>query len=98
MAIDPRTAAGVAQIARLARLDLSEHEAGALGEHLGRILDWVGELDDLDTEGVPTRLDDAPAADLRPDLPAPSLSREQALGNAPKAGLTGFVVPAVLSE
>ena len=97
-AIDPRTPEGVAKIARLSRLALTAEEAEALGTHMKKILEWVDELGELDTEGTAAGLRDEARAALRPDAVAPSLSVEAALANAPKRNAHGFEVPAVLSE
>ena len=56
--LDPRTAAGVAHIARLSRLALTAAEAEAMARHMGKILDAVAALDRLDTAGVSAALHD----------------------------------------
>ena len=94
--LDPRTPAGVAHLARLARLSLTRAESDALGDHLGKILDWVAALDAVDTDGVSSSLHDAPCDATRADQPAESLPQERALANAPSKDGVGFVVPAVL--
>lgn len=98
MAVDPRTQEGVAKIAHLSRLALSDAEAAAACEHMGKILEWVDELNELDTNGVDAGLRDHATQTLRPDTSRPSLSVEQALANAPKPDPLGFSVPAVLGE
>jgi aspartyl-tRNA(Asn)/glutamyl-tRNA(Gln) amidotransferase subunit C len=40
------------QLLSLSRLSVDEDVAHRLGEDVGRVLDWVKELDELDTEGV----------------------------------------------
>ena len=96
--MDPTTPAGVAHIARLARLALTEEESGSMVSHLGKILAWVGELNELDTEGVSASLHDRAVAPSRTDVVQESLPREEALRNAPARDASGFVVPAVLAE
>lgn len=97
-AIDPRTPAGVARIAHLSRLALTEAEQAGFGAHMAKILTWIEELDAVDTEGVDAGDLGEAVAPTREDAPAPSLSQEAALANAPRRGTDGFLVPAVLSE
>ena len=97
--IDPTTPEGAAHVARLARLELSPGEMSEAAAHFRRMLAYVEELQALDLEGVPAGWDDAPplgASALRSDEPRPSLPLVEALGNAPRAGPEGFLVPAVL--
>ena len=47
MSVDRAT---VRRIARLARLAITEEEAGRLEQELSGILDWVAQLDEIDTE------------------------------------------------
>lgn len=95
--LDPE---GLLALTNLARLELPEPERAALGEHLGRILGWVAELDQIETEGVSPSQHDAPRTteSLRPDVVRPSLERERALLNAPARDPLGFLVPRVVSE
>ena len=95
---DPRTLAGVAHVARLSRLALSQGEAEAMLAHMGRILEWVDELNELDTSGVSASLHDDAIEPLRGDEPVASLSPAAALANAPQRNDEGFVVPTVVSE
>ena len=87
----------VERIAHLARLSLSGDEARAMAADLDTILGYVEQLGALDTEGVPptahvlTR-----ATPFRADEPAPSLPPAAAVGNAPAARGTAFVVPPVI--
>ena len=49
MKVDAET---VRKVARLARLKISDKEAGALEGELTGILNWVAQLDEVDTKGV----------------------------------------------
>ena len=49
MSVDRAT---VRRIARLARLAITEEEAGRLEQELSGILDWVAQLDEIDTSAV----------------------------------------------
>jgi len=86
----------VLHVARLARLELSDAEVERMREQLSAILEAVGKVAELDLEGVePTAhpLDLVNA--LAEDVPRPSLTREEALANAPDPEDGFFGVPAV---
>ena len=86
----------VLHVARLARLELSDDEVERMREQLSAILEAVGKVAELDLEGVePTAhpLDLVNA--LAEDVPRPSLSRDEALANAPDPEDGFFGVPAV---
>ena len=87
----------VEKIAELARLRLQPDEAERLGDELGAILDYVAQLQELDTKDVqPTAHFEAKGTPLREDEPRPGLSVEDALANAPdKEGRT-FRVPRII--
>lgn len=84
----------VNRIAKLARLSLAEDEADEMTKQLDAILEYVAQLQNLDTTGVePTsQIADRPTP-MREDEPWTSLTQEAALANAPKAAGGGFVVP-----
>ncbi|MFT3921703.1 MAG: Asp-tRNA(Asn)/Glu-tRNA(Gln) amidotransferase subunit GatC [Myxococcales bacterium] len=87
----------VYRVARLARLSPSPEEAQALCQDLSAILNYVALLDAVDTSQVePTANAVTEAAALRPDQLTPSLDRELALSQAPRANQGGFSVPKVL--
>ena len=87
----------VYRVARLARLSPSPEEAQALCHDLSAILSYVEGLSAVDTRDVePTANAVTEAAALRPDVIAPSLDRELALSQAPRATDGGFSVPKVL--
>jgi aspartyl-tRNA(Asn)/glutamyl-tRNA(Gln) amidotransferase subunit C len=87
----------VAHVARLAKLSLSEDEAGRFAAQLGKILDYVEKLRELD--GVETdELTHVAVVDtpLRSDVPSPCLPREEVLALAPRADRETMLVPPVL--
>ena len=90
----------VIHVARLARLALTDEEIVLYGEQLGRILGHADRVTSLDTEGVPPTAQAIALANVfRPDapgVPAPSLTREQALANAPAVEAGHFRVPRIL--
>jgi len=96
--IDPRTPEGVAKIARLSRLALDAQELSALGEHMSKILGWVDELNELDTEGVSASQHEQASEARRADVAAASLPVGEALANAPAKNTMGFLVPPILAE
>ncbi len=98
----------VRHVAKLARLALTPAEAEEAAVQLGRILEYMELLGELDgDEGdEATRLpadlsggagsSPSPAPPLRPDEPGPTLTRQQALADAPKTDGETFLVPPVL--
>jgi aspartyl-tRNA(Asn)/glutamyl-tRNA(Gln) amidotransferase subunit C len=89
----------VRHIARLARLKLSDAEARLFAGQLGRILEYVKQIESLDTEGVePLAHALAVTNVLREDDPRPGLTSAQALANAPETERGCFRVPAVLDR
>jgi aspartyl-tRNA(Asn)/glutamyl-tRNA(Gln) amidotransferase subunit C len=88
--------ADVLHVARLARLEIPEDEIEKVQRELSAILDAVGKVSELDLSDVePTShpLDVVNA--WGEDEPRPSLSREDALANAPDPAQGAFRVPAV---
>jgi aspartyl-tRNA(Asn)/glutamyl-tRNA(Gln) amidotransferase subunit C len=82
-------------VARLARLEIPEGEVDRLRDELGAILDAVGKVAELDLSDVePTSHPLAVVNVWREDEPRPSLSREDALANAPDPVDGAFRVPA----
>jgi aspartyl-tRNA(Asn)/glutamyl-tRNA(Gln) amidotransferase subunit C len=88
----------VARIADLARLELPEADLDRLARELTDILTFAGQIAAVDTSDVDTAAAAGPAdAHLRPDVPRPSLLREDALAQAPAADAAGcFTVPRVI--
>lgn len=97
MSISPEE---VRHVARLARLALTEEEVVLYGEQLGRILGHADRVTSLDTEGVPPTAHAIALSNVyRPDepgVPAPCLTQEEALANAPAAEAGQFRVPRIL--
>jgi aspartyl-tRNA(Asn)/glutamyl-tRNA(Gln) amidotransferase subunit C len=91
--------AEVEHIAELARLELSEEEVQGLQADLSRILEYVAQLNELDTTDVPPTAHIQAQGDvLREDHPRPSLPVEDVLANAPQAEEGYFRVHAVLPK
>jgi aspartyl-tRNA(Asn)/glutamyl-tRNA(Gln) amidotransferase subunit C len=89
----------VEKVSLLARLRLSEAELETMTPQLGKIVDLVDQLSELDTTDVQPM---AHALELRnvfaEDVLRPSLDRQDALSNAPKRDDECYRVPAVLGE
>jgi aspartyl-tRNA(Asn)/glutamyl-tRNA(Gln) amidotransferase subunit C len=84
----------VRHVARLARLVLDEHEVTRMAAELTAVLGHIATIAQLDLDGVaPTTHVVAIENALREDVPAPSLTREQALAAAPLVADGGFAVP-----
>jgi aspartyl-tRNA(Asn)/glutamyl-tRNA(Gln) amidotransferase subunit C len=89
----------VEHVARLARLELTEPEKTLFGEQLSQILTFVGQLQEVSTEGIPPTASVVEQESvLREDVPREGLSRDQALSNAPEASEGFFVVPKILGK
>ncbi len=87
----------VRHIARLARLRFSDEEEGRMAEEMGRILDYVDKLDELDTTGVPPMSHVLDIHNvMREDEVEARIGREDALKNAPDADDAYFRVPKVI--
>lgn len=87
----------VAKVAVLARLRLSPEEIQTFTERLNAVVDFVGQLQELDTEGVEPLAHGVELRNVfRDDVRGPSLPREAALANAPQKNRENFLVPAVL--
>ena len=87
----------VRHIAHLGRLKLTDAEIETFGAQLSDILDYVEQLNELDTEGVePTAHAVAVRNVMAPDAPREPLPRDRALANAPQQQDGFFKVPKVL--
>ena len=93
------TAADVAHVAKLARLDVTEEEVELFAEQLGAVLDHAADVAALDTAGVPPTAHPLPLKNvLRADEPRPSVDRDEVLSQAPDAEDGRFKVPRILGE
>jgi aspartyl-tRNA(Asn)/glutamyl-tRNA(Gln) amidotransferase subunit C len=87
----------VEHVAKLACLEFDEEEKKKLAEQLGRILDYIEQLDELDTEDVEPTSHVIPVKNVvRPDVVKPSLTRDEALSNAPSNVDGLFEVPKII--
>lgn len=91
------TAEEVLHVAKLARLEIDPDSVDQMADQLATILTYVEKLGEVDTEDVsPTSHAIALTNAFREDEVRDSLSRKEALENAPAAEDGGFVVPKVI--
>ena len=89
----------LATVAHLSRLSIAKSEEDALMKDLNDIVAYVDKLSDLDTTDISPTTYALPMENVfREDEPRPSISREDALMNAPQAEENYFKVPRVLEE
>lgn len=88
----------VKKLAKLSSLKLTEQEMGAMQNDLAQILDYVEQLDDVDTKDVePTYQVNGLETVTRPDsIIDYGVSQESLLQNAPKQQNSSIVVPRVI--
>jgi len=87
----------VRKVATLARLALSEEEVETFQGQLGRILEHIEHLKKLDVSEVEPTAHTYPVFNVvREDEPRHGLSKEAAIGLAPRAANGLFVVPKVI--
>jgi aspartyl-tRNA(Asn)/glutamyl-tRNA(Gln) amidotransferase subunit C len=85
------------KVARLARLQLSDAEAEALGGQLGKMLAYAEQLGTVPTDGVEPLAHCLPLRNaFRDDARRAGLTADEALANAPKRAGDFYAVPAIL--
>lgn len=78
----------------LAKLELSETEREQAKKDMGRMLDYIDKLDELDTEGVEPMSHVFPVQNVfREDIVTNSDIREELLSNAPEQKDGMFMAP-----
>ena len=91
------TADQVSWIAHLARLEMPPAELDLLQRDLSAIVDYVNELQKLQTDSVEPLAHPLDLANVfRDDIPVPSPGVDAMLANAPERKGDFFAVPAVL--
>ncbi|TAL33509.1 MAG: Asp-tRNA(Asn)/Glu-tRNA(Gln) amidotransferase subunit GatC [Phenylobacterium sp.] len=94
MAID---AATVRKVARLARIAEPEEKLDQLATELSGILNWIEQLNEVDTDGVePMTTAVHTTLPMRDDVVTDGGDPARVLGNAPKSANNFFVVPKVV--
>lgn len=98
------TVEDVERVAELANLKLAPEETGRMLQDLNAILDYVAQLNELDTAGVAplaqvSELKGAGgASELRPDAVQASLDRAAVMPQAPESDGVFFKVPKVIER
>ncbi len=95
MSVDTET---VRRIARLARIRISDEELEPLARELSTILQWVTQLNEVDTDNVPpmTSVEEDMPMKKRKDVVTDGDCVEDILANAPAREGNFFVVPKVV--
>ncbi|MEY3009143.1 MAG: Asp-tRNA(Asn)/Glu-tRNA(Gln) amidotransferase subunit GatC [Candidatus Nanopelagicaceae bacterium] len=89
----------VANLARLARIEMTAEELDHLSNELSVILDAVARVQEVAGEDVPPTSHPLPITNVfRSDENRPSLTPEQALSGAPAQEEQRFKVPQILGE
>ena len=87
----------VRHVARLARIALAEEEVKTFQDQLGRVLEHIEHLKELDVSGVEPTAHTYPIFNVtRQDSPGASMLREAALDLAPRAANNLVIVPKVV--
>ena len=88
----------VRHVAQLASLELSDEETAEMRQQLGEIIEYVNQLSQVSTEGVPpTSHVHGVVNTFREDIAKESFSVEEVRALAPDYGLGGFRVPKIIS-
>ena len=89
--------ATVEKIARLARIRLTEERKEPIAQDLNRILSWIEELNEVNTDGVePLASVTGHSLPLRADEITDGDVQEKIVSNAPEEASGFFVVPKVV--
>ncbi|MFD1187922.1 Asp-tRNA(Asn)/Glu-tRNA(Gln) amidotransferase subunit GatC [Pontibacter rugosus] len=87
----------IRKIAHLARLEFNEEKEQEMLQDLNKILNWVDQLRELDTENIEPLIHMSEEVNvLREDEVRNTVSHEEALLNAPKKDSDYFRVPKVM--
>lgn len=93
------TADDVAQLAKLARLTLTDAECAELAPEVDIILKAVDQVSEVAGDDIPMMTHALPLTNvMRDDIVMPSLTPEQALSGAPATQDGRFRVPQILGE
>ena len=89
----------VRKVADLARLELSDADAVLMATQLNAIVDYINQLQTINTDGVEPLAHASDVHDVfRDDAPVASLSPNEALANAPARKGDYYRVPPVFGE
>ena len=89
----------IKKLAALSKLSIANDEMDKYSQQLSDILDYVSQLENVDTRNVEPLLNVLDQVnDSKPDEPQPSITQKLALKNAPKASGEFFQVPEVIKK
>jgi aspartyl-tRNA(Asn)/glutamyl-tRNA(Gln) amidotransferase subunit C len=89
----------VRKVAELSRLELSGDELQEMARQLGAIVDYVNQLQAVNTDGIEPLAHALNLHDVfRADVPGTSLTEDEALANAPARKGNFYRVPAVFGD
>ncbi|MBB1495328.1 Asp-tRNA(Asn)/Glu-tRNA(Gln) amidotransferase subunit GatC [Propioniciclava sp. MC1595] len=89
----------VAQLAALARIELTDQELERMAPELAIILEAVASVSEVADADVPPMSHAMPLTNVfREDVVRPGLTQEQALAGAPATDEGKFLVPRILGE
>ena len=93
------TTSEIQKLASLSKLSISEEDIDVYTSQLNIIVDYVSQLDSVNTDGVAPLLHVMDIVNVsRPDEPKVSLTQEKALENAPESDGTFFIVPLIIKK
>ena len=97
------TADDVKRVAELAYLELTADEETRMQRDLNAILDYVAQLNELDTSSIEPMAQVAEvlggtSSALRADVPVASLQRDRVMASAPETDGVFFKVPKVIER
>lgn len=87
----------VKHIAELSKLEFSDEELEYFTDEFSKIIEYMGQLKEVDTEGVePTYSVSSKTQPLREDVVHESLDKEEVLKNAPEEQYGYFKLPSIM--
>ncbi len=93
----PISAADVAKVARLARLDIDDADIEHFTEQLGKVMAHFADIDALNLDGVTPMTQPYPLVNvMREDIEMPTLDTDEVLAAAPAAEERRFRVPPII--
>ena len=89
----------IKKLAALSKLSIPDNEMEKYSQELSDILDYVSQLENVDTHNVEPLLNVLDQVNnSKPDEPQPSITQKLALKNAPKVSGEFFQVPEVIKK
>ncbi len=93
----PISAADVAKVARLARLDIDDAQVEHFTEQLGKVMGHFSDIDALDLSNVEPMTQPYPLVNvMREDVEMPTLDTDEVLAAAPAAEERRFRAPPLI--